>query len=134
MDINFHLHSSKKKIEDNTEIYLVDTYGETKKFFKICKTVFLGGSIIKHGGQNPLEAARYGCEVIHGPNIDNFKEIYKLLQKINLSTKIKNTAQLIKKVDLSLIEKNNSSKKINKLKRIGITILSKNFDEIKNYI
>jgi len=134
MDINFHLHSSRKKIEDNTEIYLVDTYGETKKFFKICKTVFLGGSIIKHGGQNPLEAARYGCEVIHGPNIANFKEIYKLLQKINLSTKIKNTAQLIKKVDLSLIEKNNSSKKINKLKRIGITILSKNFDEIKNYI
>jgi len=134
MDINFHLHSSKKKIEDNTEIYLVDTYGETKKFFQICKTVFLGGSIIKHGGQNPLEAARYGCEVIHGPNISNFKEIYKLLQKINLSTKIKNTAQLIKKVDLSLIKKNNSSKQVNKLKRIGITILRKNFDEIKNYI
>jgi 3-deoxy-D-manno-octulosonic-acid transferase len=134
MDINFHLHSSKKKIEDNTEIYLVDTYGETKKFFRICKTVFLGGSIIKHGGQNPLEAARYGCEVIHGPNIGNFREIYKLLQKNNLSTKIKNTAQLIKKVDLSLIKKNNSTKEINKLKKIGITILRKNFNEIKNYI
>ena len=134
MNINFHLHSSKKKIEDNTEIYLVDTYGETKKFFKICKTVFLGGSIIKHGGQNPLEAARYGCEVIHGPNINNFTEIYKLLQKINLSTKIKNSAQLIKKVDLSLIKKNDSSKKISKLKKIGIIILKKNFDEIKNYI
>ena len=68
------------------------------------------------------------------PNISNFREIYKLLQKINLSTKIKNTVQLIKKVDLSLVKKNNSSKKINKLKRIGITILSKNFNEIKNYI
>ena len=134
MDISFHLHSSRKKIEDNTEIYLVDTYGETKKFFKICKTVFLGGSIIKHGGQNPLEATRYGCEVIHGPNVSNFTEIYKLLQKINLSTKIKNTTQLIKKVDLSLIKKNNSSKKINKLKKIGTIILRKNFNEIKNYI
>ena len=134
MDLNFHLHSSKKKIESNTEIYLVDTYGETKKFFKVCKTVFLGGSIIKHGGQNPLEAARYGCEVIHGPNVSNFTEIYKLLQKINLSTKINNTSQLIKKVDLSLIKKSNSSKKINKLKKIGITILRKNFNEIKNYI
>jgi 3-deoxy-D-manno-octulosonic-acid transferase len=134
MDINFHVHSSKKKIGDNTEIYLVDTYGETKNFFKVCKTVFLGGSIIKHGGQNPLEAARYGCEVIHGPNVSNFTEIYKLLQKINLSTKINNPAQLIKKVDLSLIKKNNSSKKIDKLKNIGITILRKNFNEIKNYI
>jgi 3-deoxy-D-manno-octulosonic-acid transferase len=134
MGINFHIHSSKKKIEDNTEIYLVDTYGETKKFFKVCKAVFLGGSIIKHGGQNPLEAARYGCEVIHGPNINNFTEIYKLLQKINLSTKIKNKSQLIKKVDSSLIKDNNSSKKINKLKMIGIKILRKNFNEIRNYI
>jgi 3-deoxy-D-manno-octulosonic-acid transferase len=134
MDINFHLHSSKKKIEDNAEIYLVDTYGETKNFFKVCKTVFLGGSIIKHGGQNPLEAARYGCKVIHGPNVSNFTEIYKLLQKINFSTKINNTAQLIKKVDLLLMKKSNSSKKINKLKKIGIIILRKNFNEIKNYI
>jgi 3-deoxy-D-manno-octulosonic-acid transferase len=134
MNINFHLHSSKKRIEVNTEVYLVDTYGETKKFFRICKTVFLGGSIIEHGGQNPLEAARYGCEIIHGPNISNFIEIYKLLQKIKLSTKIKNTVQLIKTVDLSLIKKNNSSKKINKLKKIGITILRKNFNEIKSYI
>ena len=48
---------------------------------KICKTVFLGGSIIKHGGQNPLEAARYGCKILHGPNVWNFDEIYKLLKK-----------------------------------------------------
>ena len=96
--------------------------------------LFRSGSIIKHGGQNPLEAARYGCKVIHGPNVSNFTEIYKLLQKINLSTKIKNITQLIKKVDLSLIKKNNSSKKINKLKKIGSTTLRKNFNEIKNYI
>ena len=134
LNLNVHTHSSKNKIKKNTEIYLVDTYGETKKFFKFCKTVFLGGSIIKHGGQNPLEAARYGCEVIHGPNVSNFTEIYKLLQKINLSTKINNTTQLIKKVDLLLMKKSNSSKKINKLKKIGITILKKNFNEIKNYI
>ena len=134
LNLHVHTHSSKNKIKKNTEIYLVDTYGETKKFFKFCKTVFLGGSIIKHGGQNPLEATRYGCEVIHGPNVSNFTEIYKLLQKINLSTKINNTSQLIKKVDLSLIKKSNPSKKINKLKKIGITILRKNFNEIKNYI
>lgn len=134
MNINFHIHSSKKKLEDNVEIYLVDTYGETKKFFKVCKTVFLGGSIIKHGGQNPLEAARYGCEIIHGPNIYNFTEVYKLLEKINLSNRIKNTEQLFKKIDLSLARKNNYSKKISKLKKIGIIILKKNHNEIKNYI
>jgi 3-deoxy-D-manno-octulosonic-acid transferase len=52
---------------------LVDTFGETKKFHKIGHSVFLGGSIVKKGGQNPLEAARYGAKILHGPNIHNFK-------------------------------------------------------------
>ena len=63
LNLNFHTYIvlENKSLKKNTEIYLVDTYGETKSFFKICKTVFLGGSLIKHGGQNPLEPARYGC-------------------------------------------------------------------------
>ena len=52
--------------------YIVDTYGETETFYNLSNIVFMGGSIIKHGGQNPLEAARYGCKIIHGPNIENF--------------------------------------------------------------
>ncbi len=49
-----YLHSSQKKINNKTNIYLVDTYGETRSFMKVCNVVFLGGSLIKHGGQNPL--------------------------------------------------------------------------------
>ena len=87
-------------IKDNTDIYLVNTYGDTKLFFKICKIIFLGGSIIEHGGQNPLEAARYGCKILHGPNISNFKEIYYLLNKYKVSKKIVNQDQMIKNIDL----------------------------------
>ena len=72
----------------NIDIYVVDTFGESKKFYKLATTVFLGGSIIKRGGQNPLEAARSGCKVIHGSNVDNFKEIYALLNNIGVSSKI----------------------------------------------
>ena len=46
-------HSLKPKKLDNVDIYLVDTFGETDKFHKIGSSVFLGGSIIKRGGQNP---------------------------------------------------------------------------------
>ena len=60
------------------------------KIFNICKTVFLGGSLIKHGGQNPLEPARLGCKIIHGPNISNFNEIYNLLNKNKISIKVNN--------------------------------------------
>ena len=48
------LHSSKNHKLKNTDIYLVDSFGETKKFHKISSSVFLGGSIINRGGQNPL--------------------------------------------------------------------------------
>ena len=50
--------------------------------------MFVGGSIIKHGGQNPLEPARYGNNIIHGPNVANFKEIYELLKKLGISKKV----------------------------------------------
>jgi len=133
LNLNVHRHSSKNKIKNNTDIYLVDTYGETKLFFKICKTVFLGGSIIRHGGQNPLEPIRFGCNVIHGPFIQNFKEIYDLLKFNNLSTKINNKYQLINTLD-KLFNKNiNSKTKIVKLKKIGVNILNNTFNEINYY-
>ena len=62
------------------DIYIVDTYGELNKFYKISKLVFMGGSLIKHGGQNPLEAAKLGCKIIHGPFITNFSDIFKKLK------------------------------------------------------
>ena len=65
LNLTIALHSKSKKNLKNVDIYLVDTFGETKKFFNISSTVFLGGSIVKKGGQNPLEAARYGAKIIH---------------------------------------------------------------------
>ena len=60
----------------------MDTYGETNSFFKASSTVFLGGSLIKHGGQNPIEAARNGCKIIYG-----------LGQQIELPLRVGNLSQ-----------------------------------------
>ena len=76
LNLNTHIHEPKKKISSNTDIYIVNSYGKTKSIYYICKNIFLGGSIIKRGGQNPLEATSYVCNILHGPNIENFKEIY----------------------------------------------------------
>jgi len=134
LELNYCIHSSQDKINKNTEIYLVDTYGETKSFFRICQTVFLGGSIISHGGQNPLESIRLGCKIIHGPNVRNFKEIYDLLRLNGLSKKINNANQLIKALDISFNKKENSVKKINKIKKIGSKILDNTYREVRYYI
>ena len=54
LNLKVNFHSSKKKSLRGIDIYLVDTFGETKKFHDISSTVFLGGSVINRGGQNPL--------------------------------------------------------------------------------
>jgi 3-deoxy-D-manno-octulosonic-acid transferase len=134
LNLKVHMHDSKNKIDSQTDIYLVNSFGQTKSFFKVCKTVFLGGSIIKHGGQNPLEATRYGCNVIHGPNIWNFEEIYSLLKEYKVSNKIINSTQLTAKIDKILSMKTNSKKIEIKIKKLGDKILNSTFNEINYFI
>ena len=108
----------------------MDTYGETKSFFKIIKIIFLGGSLINHGGQNPLEAARFGCKILHGPNVANFKEVYNLLKHNKQSFKINNLQQLIFNID-KLIKKNENSNILrNRINKLGKEILKSTSKEI----
>ena len=130
LNLNVHLDHPKEKIKPDTDIYLVNSYGKTKSIFKICKNVFLGGSLINHGGQNPLEAARYGCCVFHGPHISNFKEIYEHLQKKKISFKVKNQNHLTNLLQKKLGKKNFSKKSMKNLSLEGIKILNKIFNEI----
>ena len=130
LNLKVHLDEPKKKIDPNTDIYLVNSYGKTKLFYKACKNIFLGGSLIMHGGQNPLEATRYGCKVLHGPNVSNFREIYSFLNKKNLSRKITNQNQIMRCITKYFNSKKNSKKIIKDLHLIGIDILNKTYKEI----
>ena len=96
-----------KKIKKNTDIYLVDSYGETSKFYNLTNISFVGGSIIKHGGQNPLEPARLGNYIISGPNVKNFKEIYAFLNKLKMSSI---TSDILKMENLILKRLNNKTR------------------------
>ncbi len=130
INLKVHSHNSGKKINKEIDIYLVDVYGLTKSFFNISKNIFLGGSIINHGGQNPLEATRYGCNIIHGPHVSNFKEIYNFLKKNKISYKISNQSEMLK-VLKNLFSKNNRSKNLQKkLFLIGQEVLKRTYSSI----
>ena len=130
MNLKVHIHSSNKKVDKNTDIYLVDTYGETNIFYSLSNVVFLGGSIINRGGQNPLEPARLGCKILHGPNISNFKEIYFFLQKIKVATKFKDESSLNQIINIKILS--NIKKKNKALDNIGNKILKKTLNEINS--
>ena len=133
IELNCILHSSNEKVKKNTDIYLVDSYGETSKFYNLTNISFVGGSIIKHGGQNPLEPARLGNYIISGPNVKNFNEIYAFLSKLKMSSI---TSDILKMENLILKRLNNKTpnKNIKRIIKIGNDVLEKNLFYINKYL
>ena len=131
--LNTQRHTSSKSLKKNTDVYIVDTYGDASKFYSLSNLTFVGGSLIEHGGQNPLEPAREGNFILYGPNIDNFKEVYQLLVNLKIASRInslKNTKRIVlKKINYS------GSRKVNyKLNNLGLKIINKNILEINKFI
>ncbi len=129
--LKVHIHEPKMKINNKIDIYLVNSFGKTKSFFSLIKNVFLGGSLINHGGQNPLEAVRYNCNILHGPNVSNFDEIYQFLNKHKISKKIQNLNQASNTLEKLLRYKKTKKNIKIKINLIGQKILKKNMYEIK---
>jgi 3-deoxy-D-manno-octulosonic-acid transferase len=57
-------------------VYLADTLGELGLFYAVADLALIGGSLIQHGGHNPIEAIKRNAPVISGPSIENFRDIY----------------------------------------------------------
>jgi 3-deoxy-D-manno-octulosonic-acid transferase len=77
------LHAALRSHEDlptaTTDVYVADTMGELGLFYRLSPIVFMGGSLVPHGGQNPIEAIKLGASIVHGPHIFNFADVYDAL-------------------------------------------------------
>ena len=131
LKLNSIIRTSNKELKKDTDIYIVDTFGETKKFFKLSNIVFMGGSLIKHGGQNPIEAARFGMKIMHGPNIKNFTDIYKLFKKKRITYEVNAIKDIVEVANKFIKNKKKNDQIINKL---GEKILKNTTNEINNEI
>ncbi|WP_440921842.1 3-deoxy-D-manno-octulosonic acid transferase [Candidatus Pelagibacter sp.] len=129
LGLNVVSRSSKKSKLKDIDIFIVDTFGESKKFYRFATTVFLGKSIVKGGGQNPLEPARFGAKILHGPDVNNFKDVYKYLNRLKISSVV-NSPQTCAN---SIVFKKNM-KKVQKMKYLGSTILKKTLNELDKSI
>ena len=90
-NLNFKTQLLEKDdvILDDVEVVIINSFGVLQNYFKYAKSVFIGKSTIKTlsdvGGQNPIDAAKLGCKIYHGPYIYNFNEIYELLKKKDIA-------------------------------------------------
>tara|TARA_B100001123_G_scaffold428062_1_gene544439 strand:+ start:745 stop:2010 length:1266 start_codon:yes stop_codon:yes gene_type:complete len=139
LNLNVVLYSNFENVNSNTDILLIDTYGEAIKFYNISKYVFLGKSLVEElkndSGQNPIEPSRFGCKVFHGPNISNFKEIYDYLNSLGITKKINNYEELSR----ALVEEFQENKAKNheialKLENYGQNIFNNVTNELQKYI
>ena len=73
-DLQVALRSAGAMPDNGTDLYIADTMGELGLWYRLSPVVMMGGSLIPHGGQNPLEPARLGCAVLFGPQMFNFTE------------------------------------------------------------
>jgi len=86
-------------ITSETDVYLADTLGELGLFYRLAPIVFIGGSLVPHGGQNLLEPARLDCAILHGPHVENFAHIAKTLAMAEAAQQVADADELATAVD-----------------------------------
>ena len=92
------LRSKNEPLTASTKVYVADTIGEMGLWYRLAPIVFVGGSLVTHGGQNFMEPARDKCAVIVGPFMHNFTEMLARAQAEHAVWKINSAADIIEEV------------------------------------
>ena len=88
------LRSRGEMPETHTDIYVADTMGELGLFYRLAPVVFMGGSLVERGGQNPIEPIKLGAAITHGPHVWNFADIYSALDGAGGAEQVNDAAEL----------------------------------------
>ena len=139
LNLDHQILNKNQVILKKKEIIIINYFGGLYDFFRLSKSVFIGKSIISKlkndSGQNPIEAAKLGCKIYHGPYVYNFKEIYEILESKKITNRINNYLDLSN----ALIKDLKSPKKINVkplpyINNLGKKTLTDTMREINNFV
>ena len=138
-NLNSQILNAEDTILNDREIIIINSYGILERFFKNAKSVFIGKSTVKRlenvGGQSPIEAAKLGCKIYHGPYIYNFKEVYEILNKNSVSKEVKNSRELANNLILDFNTKLGKNFEFSKsVDDLGEKILSQTMIKINNFL
>lgn len=129
--INYLKRSDKQPLTPQTQVLLGDTMGEMMTFYGLAQIAFVGGSLVNHGGHNPLEPIAFELPVISGVHTFNFPEIFTKLHDVKGVIEItRDTKQLIRTVNF-LLENPDACKKIG---QAGYDVLLENQGALKRHV
>jgi 3-deoxy-D-manno-octulosonic-acid transferase len=92
------LRSHQELPTATTDVYVADSMGELGLFYRLTPIVFMGGSLVPRGGQNPIEAVKLGASIVHGPHVFNFTDVYEALDSAGGAKRTDTTEALVKQL------------------------------------
>jgi len=98
MGLRVALRSREELPTATSDIYVADTMGELGLFYRFAPIVFMGGSLVARGGQNPIEAVKLGASIVHGPHVFNFADVYQALDQAGGARQADSQEALVKQL------------------------------------
>src|SRR5437868_302869 len=117
--LHVSLRSRDELPTPTTDIYVADTMGELGLFYRLAPIVFMGGSLIEHGGQNPIEAVKLGASIVHGPHVFNFSDIYGALGAVDGARRADTLEDLVKQLGQLLADQSSRESSAAAARRVG---------------
>ncbi len=87
--------ATQDQASNHFDVLILDKLGELRSLYAVADAVFIGGSLVRHGGQNPVEPAACRRAIIHGPWVFNFGELYRKLDEEKGSIQVKGEEELV---------------------------------------
>ena len=139
LKLNTQILNDQDMILDKKEVIILNSFGVMQDYFKYAKSVFVGKSTLKKlenvGGQNPLEAAKLNCKIYHGSFVNNFREIYSILEDLGISQIINDYNDLVINLINDLNTSNEKEIKNSKiLDDLGYKIFTNTIRDMQNLI
>ncbi|MDV7270451.1 glycosyltransferase N-terminal domain-containing protein [Thioclava sp. A2] len=76
------------------QVFLADTMGEMANWYASAGICIIGGTFAPKGGHTPFEPARFGCALLHGPDIGNFREVFNALDAASAARTVADSSDL----------------------------------------
>ncbi|MGD9539447.1 3-deoxy-D-manno-octulosonic acid transferase [Methylocystis sp.] len=102
--LNAALRSQEAEPRREVDVYVVDRVGELGLVFRSVGVVLMGKSLLPGGGQNPIEPAKLGCAILHGPHVENFSEVYNELAAAKAAARVSDAASVARAAHYLLTE------------------------------
>ena len=135
--LNVSVRSKDQNIMPDTDVYIADTMGELGLFYRLCPVVFIGKTLVKGGGQNPIEPAQLKCALIFGPDMTNFMNIANKLINAHGALTVQNEDELGSTVQRLLDDEKTQIKMATAAEKIATSeahVLDRIFDELSPFL